>query len=108
MKPNANDTPTPPGYDLLPGEELITIADASKLLRGHRGKGAGIDVIRRWMNPLRGALPLGPDGPRVVLKAVKVGGRLWTTARWCDDFDRQRMKLGWQAMQRGTPERKGA
>jgi hypothetical protein len=69
--------------------DWLSMEDAQKLIRGRRGR-VNLGVLRRWTHPGLGCRPLGDAGPRIVLRAEKVGGRLWTTLAWVREFEAAR------------------
>jgi hypothetical protein len=61
----------------LTAESLMSLAQAARQLPpGRRGRPVGLSCVLRWV--LHG-VP-GPDGRRVRLEAVRLGGR-WVTSR---------------------------
>lgn len=75
--------------ELAPYDDATSLdmTGARALLRGRYGS-AALEVVRRYANPRRGCRPMGPDGPMIVLPAVKSGGRLRTMRQWCEAFTR--------------------
>lgn len=69
---------------------MIGMTEARKLLRGRKGD-VSLPALRRWASPHRGRTV---NGTRVVLRSVKVGGRLMTTAEWVEDFARDCERAG--------------
>lgn len=87
-------TPHPPtGHpDHIDHARLITLSAASHLLRGRRGKSPSLWSMRRWCNPKRGWT--GPDGNRIFLRSVKVGGEILLLPEWIEDFEQARIAAG--------------
>jgi hypothetical protein len=68
----------------------LCLAEARSLLRGRRGD-ASLESMRRWSNPARGWS--APDGRRLILPCVKLGGYLRTMKSWVERFRDERLKL---------------
>lgn len=71
----------------------VGMNEARRMMRGRRGDGASLEVVRRYANPKRGCRPLGKAGPLLVLPAVRVGGELRTMPEWVRAFCRARAVL---------------
>lgn len=78
------------GFD---GTRAITMSQARKIIRGRKGD-ASVETVRRWASPHTGCRPAGPDGPLLVLPAVRLNGLLYTMAEWVEAFERARQELG--------------
>jgi hypothetical protein len=74
--------------------EAISLTDASHLMRGRGGKGPAVETVRKWCNPRRGCFPAGKDGPRLVMRSLKINGEVVTTRAWVAEFERERVRLG--------------
>lgn len=80
----------------MPDEEFdlsqaITLIQAAALLRGRKGRRPHVTSVRRWCNPRRG---YNGSGAKIVLRCVRVGGELLTTAEWVAEFERLRARAG--------------
>lgn len=80
------------GYD---DARSIDLNQARRLIRGRRGHG-NVETVRRWANPARGCRPRGPQGPVLVLPALKISGEWRTMPEWVEAFERKRQELGRQ------------
>jgi hypothetical protein len=66
----------------LESERLMGLADAARMLPGRDGRAVHPATLTRWI--AKGAK--GPDGGRVRLEAVRVGGRWVTSAEAVQRF----------------------
>src|SRR5262249_62001467 len=76
---------------------------ARKLLRGRGGRSPSLETVRRWASPRRGSRPAGPNGPRLVLRAIRLGGELLMLPEWVEEFERERRRLGVRTPAPGAP-----
>ena len=74
----ADQTHTSPMQPLHDSDEHLTLTEASKIAPGR----PSTNCIWRWCR--RGVL--SRTGDRVYLRHVRVGGKIFTTARWLDEF----------------------
>lgn len=71
---------TPPIHPHHKMDEHLTLTEAAKIAPGR----PSTNCMWRWCR--RGVL--SRSGERVHLRHVRVGGRIFTTARWLDEFGR--------------------
>jgi len=84
--PNGPLNPNPAGENGLFGEELLTFAQAARLVPRRRGgRPCAVSTVWRWA--LKGLR--GPDGKRVYLEYVRVGGMAMTTRQALERFFRR-------------------
>lgn len=74
--------------------KAVSLTEAAKLMCGKGGKHPSVETLRRWANPERGCRPSGPDGDRIVLPTVRLGGELLTMPAWVEWFEQMRVRLG--------------
>lgn len=70
-------------------DDYIGLADAARLLRGRGGKHPHVQTVRRWANAKRGCRS-APGVKPVVLRTVRVGSEVLTTAAWVREFEQAR------------------
>jgi hypothetical protein len=75
-----NETPTT-DIRVLDSHELLTLVEAAKVSPGR----PSMFCIWRWCR--KGGL--SRDGERLRLQHVRVGGRIFTSKRWLDEFGKQ-------------------
>lgn len=87
----------------------LSIHEAAAMMRGQcEGGRACPEVVARYANPRRGYRPHGPEGPVLVLPAIRLGGRrgqLRTMPEWVKAFERERVRLGVELARREQGEK---
>jgi hypothetical protein len=84
--------------DLAKSLTIRQLRDGYPQLKGKGGKRICINSLRRWI--AYGYHPIGQDGPRVVLPALKINGDNQIMPEWVDWFLKTCAELRDQQMQR--------
>jgi hypothetical protein len=81
-------------FSTFDSETAITLAQASKYIRGRQGR-ISLDVLRRWCT--KGCRPVGPVGPCLIFPTFRIGGIRLTQVAWCQLFEQMRVRLSMAA-----------
>lgn len=84
--------------------DLITLAEASRLIRGRKGDHLNIQVVQRYANPKRGRVFLvGDDRVRLVLPTIGMAHGKRTTRAWVEAWKRAFAELSAAAIEPPEP-----
>jgi hypothetical protein len=78
------NTPNLNAFDFATAWTLRQAAESGKF--SYKGKRLGVSLLQRWANPNKGRLPIGSQGPRVVLPSLLTGRERLVMPEWIDWF----------------------